>query len=148
MAPEVCLCKDYGLSADVYSYGILFWNVMSAKTPFNNFSREKHFQLVVKKDKRPNCKGMGMPANLRKMMKNCWSSDRSSRPSFEVICDTMQLEISSIRYRRSGINQNSSNFMIDRSGHLLDVSQASKNGFAWQNEKDSFGESTFAETCT
>ena len=118
---------------------------MSGKTPFDNFSREQHFQRVVKSGRRPNDRGLGMPDNLRKMMKRCWSSDHRSRPSFEVICETMQFEISSIRYRRSGVNQNTWN-MVDRSGHLLDASEASKNGIACPNERGSFGESTLSET--
>ena len=31
MAPEVVECRDYGLSADVFSFGLLFWNVMALK---------------------------------------------------------------------------------------------------------------------
>ena len=32
MAPEVIQCLPYGLSADVYSFGILLWEVFSCET--------------------------------------------------------------------------------------------------------------------
>ena len=37
MAPEVALCKNYGLSADVYSFSILLWEIISLKIPFAGF---------------------------------------------------------------------------------------------------------------
>ena len=37
MAPEVALCKNYGLSADVFSYSILLWEIISLKIPFSGF---------------------------------------------------------------------------------------------------------------
>lgn len=37
MAPEVALCKNYGLSADVFSYSILLWEIISLKIPFAGF---------------------------------------------------------------------------------------------------------------
>eukprot|EP00545_Synedropsis_sp_CCMP1620_P009277 CAMPEP_0119009066 /NCGR_PEP_ID=MMETSP1176-20130426/4117_1 /TAXON_ID=265551 /ORGANISM="Synedropsis recta cf, Strain CCMP1620" /LENGTH=394 /DNA_ID=CAMNT_0006961511 /DNA_START=16 /DNA_END=1204 /DNA_ORIENTATION=- len=38
MAPEVVLCRDYGLSADVYSFGILFWEMSALAQPFRTYS--------------------------------------------------------------------------------------------------------------
>lgn len=37
MAPEVALCKNYGLSADIFSYSILLWEIISLKIPFSGF---------------------------------------------------------------------------------------------------------------
>ena len=37
MAPEVALCKTYGLSADVYSFSVLLWEIISLKIPFAGF---------------------------------------------------------------------------------------------------------------
>ena len=34
MAPEVALEKPYNSSVDVYSFGILFWQITSLETPF------------------------------------------------------------------------------------------------------------------
>jgi serine/threonine protein kinase len=36
MAPEVCLCLPYGLKADVYSFGLLFYQLLSLKLPFGD----------------------------------------------------------------------------------------------------------------
>ena len=37
MAPEVCLCKNYGFSSDVYSFCVLFWHVMTLILPFDGY---------------------------------------------------------------------------------------------------------------
>merc|ERR1711953_378163 len=42
MAPEVVLCKNYGLSADVYSYAIVFWEIFSDDHAYQNMSYDKH----------------------------------------------------------------------------------------------------------
>lgn len=34
MAPEVALGKPYNLKVDVFSFGILLWQMLSLKTPF------------------------------------------------------------------------------------------------------------------
>jgi len=44
MAPEVVYCKNYGFSADVYSFSILFWETIALKVPFRLMSSDKHFR--------------------------------------------------------------------------------------------------------
>ena len=120
---------DYGLSADVFSFGLLFWQAMSLKVPFDNFSHDQHFERVIKKQRRPNPKAVSghAPDSLRKMMIDCWSTYPKNRPSFELICEMLQMEICAMRYRVSGVNENILNVM-NRSDHLLDRSIASKIG--------------------
>jgi serine/threonine protein kinase len=56
MAPEVVWCKGYGFSADVYSYGILFWETFALEIPFDQMTVDQHFEQVVVKGKRPSIK--------------------------------------------------------------------------------------------
>eukprot|EP00568_Trieres_chinensis_P009063 CAMPEP_0183314746 /NCGR_PEP_ID=MMETSP0160_2-20130417/49439_1 /TAXON_ID=2839 ORGANISM="Odontella Sinensis, Strain Grunow 1884" /NCGR_SAMPLE_ID=MMETSP0160_2 /ASSEMBLY_ACC=CAM_ASM_000250 /LENGTH=93 /DNA_ID=CAMNT_0025480145 /DNA_START=1 /DNA_END=279 /DNA_ORIENTATION=- len=35
MAPEVAKCKNYGLEVDVYSFGMLLWEICKWKKPFH-----------------------------------------------------------------------------------------------------------------
>ena len=53
MAPEVVLCKNYGKSADVYSFAILLWQVLALETPYRTYDYEKHARKVVLGKKRP-----------------------------------------------------------------------------------------------
>lgn len=48
MAPEVIKCTTYTNKVDVYSYGILLWELISGKEPFNEvaFIHEVCFQQI------------------------------------------------------------------------------------------------------
>jgi serine/threonine protein kinase len=121
MAPENCLCRHYGLSVDVYSFGLLFWNVMALETPFPGFSLEQHQKRVVRKEERPNFRKVKVAPSLRDMMVRAWSTNPSKRPDFKEICELIQLDICTAKLTKRG----KSNIINDRSGHLLDQSMMS-----------------------
>jgi hypothetical protein len=115
MAPEVCLCLPYGLKADVYSYGLFFYQLLSLKLPFGDIKEDWHLRWVVKRGVRPTIP-RHLPAFLRDTIKSCWSPTPSDRPSFTDLCSRFPKEIESLvinKQRRS---------ILDRSGHLLDKS--------------------------
>jgi len=45
MAPEVAQVMPYGLSSDVYSFGILIWEMLTLKAAFEKYTREKHYKV-------------------------------------------------------------------------------------------------------
>ena len=47
MSPEVAQVKPYGLSSDVYSFGILMWEMLTLKPAYENYTRDRHFREVV-----------------------------------------------------------------------------------------------------
>ena len=53
MAPEVALHKPYGLSADVYGFAILMWEIMCLKRPFAGMKPREHELMVAAKGMRP-----------------------------------------------------------------------------------------------
>eukprot|EP00571_Detonula_confervacea_P009420 CAMPEP_0172327116 /NCGR_PEP_ID=MMETSP1058-20130122/58671_1 /TAXON_ID=83371 /ORGANISM="Detonula confervacea, Strain CCMP 353" /LENGTH=635 /DNA_ID=CAMNT_0013044073 /DNA_START=29 /DNA_END=1936 /DNA_ORIENTATION=- len=56
MAPEVCFSDPYNHKADVYSYGMLLYQVASLVTPFDGFSMGKHEREVLRGGFRPDVK--------------------------------------------------------------------------------------------
>jgi hypothetical protein len=121
MAPEVVLCKDYGLGADVYSYSILFWQVMALEMPFAKYDFDQHFSKVVLKGERPKRLSFLSPM-VSVLLEDCWSGDRLARPSFKRICETLKAELCTA--------ENSSSFEFnDRTTHLMDLSYGSRFGF-------------------
>ena len=116
---ENVLCKNYGFSSDVYSFGIMFWQMFALKTPFDKFDHAKHMDLVVNKGKRPSPIKSILSPTLHQMMEKCWSENTKQRPTFDTICDTLQDELIRIE---SG---NDSQQVLDRSNYLLDRSTKS-----------------------
>lgn len=85
MAPEVGLSFGYGLPADVYSFGILLWEMCSLKKPFSYIKTSDEFDMkVFIGGARPEIESY-WPSILKEIMSKCWTANPSSRPSmFEV----------------------------------------------------------------
>jgi serine/threonine protein kinase len=99
MAPEVYFSEAYGLSADVYSFGLLLWNLCYLETPFGDgLSLKKHHMKVMVQGVRPRrLRSREVSEAIWQLMNMCWSSDRTERPSFDNICEALRAEISNLR---------------------------------------------------
>lgn len=94
MAPEVAKNMPYSLSVDVYSFGVLFWQLCALTTPYAGYSCKMHSDLVVGKGYRPTCDA-SWPDSWSLLMSQCWALDHHNRPSFEHILKVMNTELES-----------------------------------------------------
>mmetsp|Transcript_8252 Transcript_8252/g.12215 ORF Transcript_8252/g.12215 Transcript_8252/m.12215 type:complete len:431 (+) Transcript_8252:101-1393(+) len=118
MAPEVALCQPYNLKADVYSFSIVLWEICSLKEPFPLYDVRDHMHWVVKQGIRPKVHN-SWPISVRDLMKECWSVDIKSRPSFDRIARVVRGEAA-----LHEINPGST--ILDRTKHMMDKSNASR----------------------
>lgn len=85
MAPEVIESSLYTEKADVYSYGVLLWEMLTHDIPYKNIRDVQIAYGVVSQNLRPfiphDC-----PPKLRKLMRLCWDVPEN-RPSFQVIAE-------------------------------------------------------------
>jgi len=88
MPPEVARKKPCNCSADVYSFGILFWAVLSLETPFAGFTTEKFSSLVLMQGYRPKISS-SWPSEVKSLITKCWSDNFKERPKCKEICDTL-----------------------------------------------------------
>lgn len=93
MAPEIALCKPYGLPADVYSFAILLWEILSLKMPFPKYTCEKHAKFVVLGHKRPKL-SRSWPVLIKNLIKESWSHSARSRPNLSCVYDVLRGEFS------------------------------------------------------
>jgi len=96
MAPEVAKGEPYNHTVDVYSFGILLWQICSLETPFTGFDKLKHNKNVVWGGERPKIKDNLVP-NLQSLISYCWSDKIEERPEFEEIADSLRSEITASR---------------------------------------------------
>lgn len=93
MAPEVALLKRYNLSADVYSFGVLSWQVLALHAPFEDLDSENS-QGFARDRLRPKIDARGKhshwPKKIRLMLAKCWNDDMSKRPSCDEILTTVR----------------------------------------------------------
>lgn len=87
MAPEVALRRAYNEKVDIYSFGILLWQILTGMIPFQDYSKEEHMKLVVIGGQRPplvDIDGPGgfcIPTTLAQLLQQCWHADPNMRPS-------------------------------------------------------------------
>ena len=83
MSPECARGEPYNAKADVYAFGLVCHEILSAKLPFSEFDRsEDHYQSVFLEHTRPNLPWR-WPRALRNFLGNCWSNGISNRPTME-----------------------------------------------------------------
>ena len=83
MAPEVADNLPYNHKADVYSFGVILWEMTAYKKPYEGLSREQFYKRVVKGGERPPM-SKKWPKELTKLIGQCWG-EIGERPMFEEI---------------------------------------------------------------
>ncbi|KAL7537698.1 hypothetical protein ACHAWF_005877 [Thalassiosira exigua] len=83
MAPEVALKLGYGKEVDVYSFGMLLWEICALDKPFDAVQSVDEFHdLVVLKGRRPSLNVDPLwTSSLKNLMCRCWSTDPLDRPT-------------------------------------------------------------------
>ena len=90
MAPEMMRKAPVNESADVYSFGILLWQIYTRKKPFSPYKtlktqQEKNdFAEAVWSGYRPPI-SLSMPPFLAHLMTSCWSTNPEHRPTFTQV---------------------------------------------------------------
>jgi serine/threonine protein kinase len=102
MAPEVAQVSPYGLSADMYSFAILFWEMLALKTAFQKYDRNRHYKEVIVEGKRPKL-SKSWPFVIKDLLQRCWAPKASERPTFQAACELIKFGLpdQSIRSDRS-----------------------------------------------
>lgn len=81
MAPEIIEHKPYDKKADVFSFGIVLWELLTGKVPYADMTPLQAAVGVVQKGLRPTMP-RNIPAKLVDLLQRCWKTDPSERPGF------------------------------------------------------------------
>jgi serine/threonine protein kinase len=84
MAPEVIRHETYTLTADVYSFAILMWQLITRERPYANKSAFDAAAGVSMDSARPPIPDE-TPKDFSKLIENCWDDDPHARPQFDAI---------------------------------------------------------------
>jgi len=93
MSPEVLSGKDVDEKSDVYSYGIVLWEILTKTEPFAHHNDYVTFKRAIcTKNERPPLPDDCLPS-LKYLMESCWDKDPSKRPSFRQILPLLDIVI-------------------------------------------------------
>ncbi|XP_034670476.1 ephrin type-B receptor 1-B isoform X2 [Drosophila subobscura] len=87
-APEAIAFRKFTSASDVWSYGVVLWEVMSyGERPYWNWSNQDVIKSIEKGYRLP--APMDCPEALYQLMLDCWQKQRTHRPTFASIVSTL-----------------------------------------------------------
>ncbi|KAK8919288.1 Serine/threonine-protein kinase HT1 [Platanthera zijinensis] len=89
MAPEMIKEKPYTRKVDVYSFGIVLWELTTALIPFQGMTPVQAAYAASEKNLRPPLSTTCSPV-LNNLIKNCWSVNPAKRPDFSYIVSVLE----------------------------------------------------------
>ncbi|GES85121.1 kinase-like domain-containing protein [Rhizophagus clarus] len=84
VAPELLRGKPFTQASDIYSFGIIMWELSSGFRPFPNIPHDLNLALKI-------CDGIrpaiieGTPECYKELMQKCWHNDPNERPNIANI---------------------------------------------------------------
>lgn len=96
MAPEVAKGWKYSEKVDVFSFGIVLWEILSGERAFSNMSEEQHLNMVVNGQERPKLKE-DWPSEVKDLLQRCWSFFPNARPSMLVVENGLNFMVSQVQ---------------------------------------------------
>ncbi|KAG5838615.1 hypothetical protein ANANG_G00225500 [Anguilla anguilla] len=87
-APEAIQYRKFTSASDVWSYGIVMWEVMSyGERPYWDMTNQDVINAIEQDYRLP--PPMDCPSTLHQLMLDCWQKDRNNRPKFSQIVNNL-----------------------------------------------------------
>ena len=91
MAPEAQMGDNYTEKCDLYSFGIVVWEIFSGEFPFAEFAKTKEmvlFRQIREEGLRPTLP-KDCPKFVSTVVRRAWTNDPQKRPSFQYCVDSL-----------------------------------------------------------
>jgi N-acetylneuraminic acid mutarotase len=92
-APELLECRDYGTPVDVYSFGIVLWEIWERRLPYDDHDSGFSYQIetLVCQGTRPTIpKHNEWPSDVISLMCTCWCHHPHKRPTFDSVVEKLK----------------------------------------------------------
>ncbi|GBB98706.1 hypothetical protein RclHR1_00330033 [Rhizophagus clarus] len=87
IAPEIFTGSSFSKEADVYSLGMIMWELTTGCKPFDNVKHDHNLVYKILDGERPKITE-DTPECYANLMKSCWDHDPKKRPSIKKIRNT------------------------------------------------------------
>jgi len=89
MAPEVLMAQPVDTKADVYSFGLVLWEMVTGEPLFPHHNNYQEFRnAIVKQKERPPIPTT-LHASVATLMQRCWEDDKNKRSAFSEITNKL-----------------------------------------------------------
>src|SRR5579859_6128994 len=86
VAPEVLRGKNYTQASDIYSFGIIIYEVINGLPPYYDLANDEYLGLKICQGLRPKF-DIKVPQLLEDIFKQCVDADPSKRPTAQILSD-------------------------------------------------------------
>jgi subtilisin-like proprotein convertase family protein len=150
MAPESLKYKEYSKKSDVWSFGVVVWEIVTRVEPFKG---EDLMELAL--NIRDNGKTLTIPECepiFQTVMKECFLSDPTQRKDFDVICGELDKELDAQEANGAGtghlftITPSTTNNTLPGSNVRLPSTENSDSGSSGSSASDSSSSGSSSES--
>ncbi|CAI2186897.1 18246_t:CDS:2, partial [Funneliformis geosporum] len=85
LAPEILHGQHYTRDSDIYSLGMIMWEVMTGRRPFWDRVHDVELIIQICDGLRPPIDNMNAPEGYVQLIKECWNPNPNKRPTARVI---------------------------------------------------------------
>uniref|UniRef100_A0A8C5B1N4 receptor protein-tyrosine kinase n=1 Tax=Gadus morhua TaxID=8049 RepID=A0A8C5B1N4_GADMO len=131
-APEAIAYRKFTSASDVWSYGIVMWEVMSyGERPYWEMSNQDVIKAVDESYRLPG--PMDCPEALYLLMMDCWQRERSTRPKFDEIVGVLDKLIRNPSSLKKLVNSSHrvSNLLVEHASVEVDHTTLSQSVGDW-----------------
>jgi serine/threonine protein kinase len=89
MAPEVLKKKPYTQAADIYSFGMIMYFVVTGRQPFDNCAHNYNLIVDICKGVRPELNELEAPKSYINLMEKCLDLNPNNRPNVNELCQSL-----------------------------------------------------------
>jgi serine/threonine protein kinase len=90
VAPEVLRGKPYTQTADIYSFGIVAYEVLSGLPPYCDLAHDEILIIGIAVGRRLDLDEINAPQLLKDLIKRCWETNPFARPTSRELKEILQ----------------------------------------------------------
>ncbi|GES78413.1 kinase-like domain-containing protein [Rhizophagus clarus] len=132
IAPEVISGKGTSFASDIYSIGMLMWEISSGQSPFINFENDYELALKIISGMRPKIIP-GTPLEYKKLMVQCWEADPTKRPDINTLFNEIA-KINRLNYQNESNRHKRDKSIVKKLVGKIGLSKSKANTISKTNE--------------
>eukprot|EP00002_Diphylleia_rotans_P039547 TRINITY_DN9193_c0_g2_i1.p1 TRINITY_DN9193_c0_g2~~TRINITY_DN9193_c0_g2_i1.p1 ORF type:complete len:2481 (-),score=465.82 TRINITY_DN9193_c0_g2_i1:92-7534(-) len=143
LAPEVAQEQKYTIQADVYSYGIVLWEILTRQHPYEDVEASAAILCLVCFQKRRPKIPSDLDPDVQQLMEQCWSHEPHERPDFgEIISRLKDMQVSKSSSMQSSFMSLMDVYARELSGgdYYIVCSQVADSDLLWERSPNAMAE--------
>lgn len=102
MAPECFLNEEFSVYSDVFSFGVVLWEIVTREIPWNNKTPEAVYAEITTGSRLPIPERSAYPQLLHELIRECWLEHGRDRPTMKKVLNTLKIVLKKMKSKSNG----------------------------------------------